>query len=331
MKSLPEEFKRQLQEYRATASTLRQVLDARQIVEIESAIERLESLRVHIAVFGETNAGKSALLNSLFGVDNNQPDEWKFRVDEKINAWSDDAAIKNGVRWKEIEGLELVIYDTPGIAGDLREHLEIAKKIVSDSDLVLYVMFEEAKGEAQVPVMKELLASGKPIIVVVNKVDLRRDSEVEAIKHGVIRKFGIKEESIVTAAGHPLRGEPVVSDLIGKITTTIEEQNLRLINETVQRKFERSIDEMQMILTARVKEAEEKTTRELQRKRNRAIELKDKADSLVDNYAKAAAGAAALIPFGFDALTSTLVSGGMFLHLASASPQEEVFKVNEVC
>ena len=314
---LPQELRLQLQEHRATAKALREVLGPEQTAEIDEVIQRLEELQVHLAVFGETNAGKSSLLNSLLGADNDDQSTWEFTVDERINAWSDEAQIKNGVRWSGVEGIDLVVYDTPGIAGDYSEHLEIAHHIISHSDIILYVVFEEIKGDAQVPVMRELMDSGKPILVVINKVDIRREAEIAAIEAGIQNKFSISNEMIVRTAGHPIQGGPDVSSLVQKISQIVSEQHFDLINQTVKDKLEKGVDDLGSLLQSRLAEDEKMAEEARRGKEHQSLSCKKAAEVLIGRYAKAAAAAAAAIPFGFDAISSTLVTGGMFYHVAN--------------
>ncbi len=322
MQSLSSELSHELEEHRTTAATLREVLGSAQVAEIEDAIRRLESLEVAIAVFGETNAGKSALLNSLLGLSNDRPEECAFKTSEKINTWSNEAEIQNGVKWREVEGLNLTIYDTPGIAGDFKEHAAIAGKIAANSDLILYVLFEEVKGDLQVPLMREIIAQKKPLLVVINKVDIRRPSEVDAIKAGIKEKFSIGDDLIIEAAGHPRFGEPIIGALVEKILNIIRLHHYGLINDTIKARLDKGMESYEAILKARMAEVEAEAARRRQQNIDRLISLKESADSLVTVYSRVAAASAAIIPFGFDAVTSTVVSGTMFYKLAKVYGQE---------
>lgn len=316
MKTLSSELVLQVEEHRKIARTLREYLTQDQVSEIESSINRLESLSIHLSVFGETNAGKSSLLNSLLGLDNNDPDVCKFKVDDRINTWSDEIAVRNGITWKQVEGLELVIYDTPGIAGDIKDHVSIALDIAKNSDIILYVVFETIKNELQVPIMRHLLELKRPLIIVINQVDLRRPNQIEAIKRDIINKFGVSEEMIVLASGFPIKGAPMIQDLVAKIGLIVEEQKTSLISATIQSKLDKgAVDAVEFI--EKQFEAERKKQEVLDRKRQtEAIQLKERADILVDRYSKVAAAAAGVIPFGIDAITSTVATGGMFYHIA---------------
>lgn len=316
MKTLSNELALQIEEHRKIAQTLREYLTQDQVSEIEDSINRLENLSIHLSVFGETNAGKSSLLNSLLGLDNSDPDSCKFKVDDRINTWSDEIAVRNGVTWKQVEGLELVIYDTPGIAGDIKDHVSIALDIAKNSDIILYVVFETIKNELQVPIMQQLLELKRPLIVVINQVDVRRPNQIEAIKRDIINKFGVSEEMVVLASGFPINGAPIIQDLVAKIGSIVEEQKTNLISATIQSKLDKgAIDAVEFI--EKQFEAERKKQEALDRKRQaEAIQLKERADILVDRYSKVAAAAAGVIPFGIDAITSTIATGGMFYHIA---------------
>ena len=86
---------------------------------IEKNISRLEGFQFSIAAFGETNSGKSALLNSLVGVDNSDETAQIFEVSSDINHWSDNIAELNGKEVALGKDINAIFYDTPGIAGDI--------------------------------------------------------------------------------------------------------------------------------------------------------------------------------------------------------------------
>ncbi len=322
MENLSVELRERQDEYEEVIAALREVLDENKIADIEQAMSRLEDLQISIAVFGETNAGKSALLNSLFGRNNDDRSDWLFEVDAQINHWSADIENNNGVLWQEVAGLDVRIFDTPGIAGDFLNHLETAKSIAGACDIILYVMSQQVKGELQVTAIKGLLSTGKPLIGVVNKTDLLRESEVEAIVTDLKTKTGIASDFIIRTAGHPRTGPPVVGELTAKVVSIVDSRRGELIETTIQNKLKLGIDEAQEILRQRM-EAERRRQEEIIRAAERDARLKkSKAEDTVGSYAKAAAGAAALIPFGIDAITSTLVTGGMFWHVGRIYDKE---------
>ncbi len=327
MRNLEVALRAKQTEFGEVLEALREILDERKIDDIEKALRRLEDLEISIAVFGETNAGKSALLNSLFDRDNDDRGDWLFEVDAQINHWSESVERSNGILWQDVAGLQVRIFDTPGIAGDFLEHLHRATEIAGACDIILYVMAQQVKGELQVTAIRSLLKTGKPLIGVVNKIDLLRPKEIEAIVEDLTGKIGLASGHVVESAGHPRTGLPMVSDLTEKIVSVIESKRGELIETTIQDKLQLGIEEAQRILRERM-EAERRRQEELIRATEREAQARrGKAESAVGGYAKAAAGAAALIPFGIDAITSTLVTGGMFWHIGKIYDQRLDAKV----
>ena len=321
-KNLSTELNALLKQYKETVAVLRQELSERELEEIGSTINRMEELKVVVSVFGETDSGKSALLNSLLGFNNdNDPDTLPFSVDAQINKWNDEIEKNNRKVWKEVSGLEIVLQDTPGIAGDDSSHLTKAKKMATSSDIVLYVFSEAIKGD-QVRVMNELLSTQKPVIFVLNKIDKHRPNEIEAKKKDLITKApNLKNEMIVLTAGHPIRQEPIIDDLVETITSIVKYKQSELIGGTIEnfmnqalnlaaeRKIEKIEHERRRIENQNAKIAVEK-----------ALVLKtanNMADSIVIRYATAASLLAAAIPFRLDFITTTLISGGMSVHIFS--------------
>ncbi len=216
---------------------------------IEKNIARLEKVQFSIAAFGETNSGKSALLNALVGVDNADESTWVFEVSADINHWSDNIEEFNGKEIALGKDINAVFYDTPGIAGDIEQHLDIALKIANKCDILLFVMFEPIKNELQVPVIRKLLQTGKEYLFVINKVDLRRSAEIEAIERDLVTKFNVARDKIVCAAGFPINGSPQIETLIDKIISVIAVAQGDLITRTIEsqlnKPYQQIVDEIE--------------------------------------------------------------------------------------
>lgn len=206
---------------------------------IKKNISRLECFQFSIAAFGETNSGKSALLNSLVGVDNSNKAKQIFEVSSDINHWSDDIAELNGKEVSLGEDINAIFYDTPGIAGDIKQHLDIALKIANSCDILLFVVFEPIKNELQVPIIQELLKTNKEYIFVINKVDIRRPEEVKAIEDDIITKFGVSKDKIICAAGFPINDLPQIEELVKKIIEIIATIQGDLITRTIESQLDK--------------------------------------------------------------------------------------------
>jgi tRNA U34 5-carboxymethylaminomethyl modifying GTPase MnmE/TrmE len=149
----------------------------------------LKNLSINIAVFGEVNSGKGSLLNTLFGCNNDDPSTCFFKLDDRPSNWSDEAELSNGKVWSNHGDLIVKIYDTPSIAGDIENYLDISMKITGKADIILYIVHESAKSKLQVPYMKKILDSKKPLIVVINKIDVLKSGQIAAIREDLLRNL----------------------------------------------------------------------------------------------------------------------------------------------
>lgn len=199
--------------YEDTLATLRRLAHSHELREsereavaedlrdIDTMLEKLETGMVEIAVFGEINSGKSSLLNALLGkpVFGTSAEGGKTR-ERTRHDWRPDL--------REFKGLaesRLVVVDTPGLneVGGL-DRAALAHKVVRYSDLVLFVSFGDLNDNefAAIRMLHEL---DKPIILVLNKIDLFRRHELEetlvAVRGRVAGLIG--EADIVFAAADP--------------------------------------------------------------------------------------------------------------------------------
>lgn len=315
MKLPSSELQAKLVDYQQAIQAFKEILTEDDIAKIQKVIDRLEQRTISISAFGVTGSGKSALLNSLLGFNNDKPDECPFKVDAQINEWSNAAAIRNGQRWRGIDDIELVIYDTPGIGGDLIEHQNIASEIANVSDVILFVSKDQV-AQIYKPALDLILAASKPTIAVINQIDKLRESEVVARKKHLLQNYPIREDMVVLAAGHPAQGSPVIKDLTQKIVSLIEAEGTALIEKTIEAELTKGSTSAKEILEERMRKAKERIERERDQQKEKILSDKETADNLIDVYAKAAAGAAAIIPIAADALTDAVISGGMLFHIA---------------
>lgn len=137
-----------------------------------------------IAVVGRPNVGKSTLINKM--------------VAEKVAIVSDKA----GTTRDNIKGIlnfndnQYIFIDTPGIHKPkhlLGEHMtNIAVKILKDVDVILFLIDASKEiSTGDLFVMERIKEnSKKPRILLVNKVDLISDEEVEKKKEEIKEKLG---------------------------------------------------------------------------------------------------------------------------------------------
>lgn len=126
-------------------------------------------LRLHIAIFGRRNVGKSALLNAL--------------TEQNVSIVSDIAGTTTDPVEKPLELLPLgpvVFIDTAGIddeggLGSLR--VEKTKKIFDRANFALLVIESNSFGKYEEEIVSELDEKKIPFVVVINKIDICSPSD----------------------------------------------------------------------------------------------------------------------------------------------------------
>ena len=122
--------------------------------------------RLHIALFGRRNSGKSSLINALTGQDT--------ALVSDIPGTTTDPVSKA----MELHGIgPCVIIDTPGFddEGTLGEmRIERTLKAIERTDIAL-LLCEEENLEVEKAWMQQLKAKNIPVILILNKADIRKD------------------------------------------------------------------------------------------------------------------------------------------------------------
>ena len=127
-----------------------------------------------VNIIGNPNVGKSTLMNALVG--------------EKLSIITSKAQTTRHRIMGIVNGddFQIVYSDTPGILKPSYRLQESMMKFVTgaltDADIVLYVTDTVEKGDAaSEAIVDRIAASGIPTIVVINKVDLTTQPELEAL------------------------------------------------------------------------------------------------------------------------------------------------------
>ena len=124
--------------------------------------------RLHIALFGRRNSGKSSLINALTGQDT--------ALVSDIPGTTTDPVSKA----MELHGIgPCVIIDTPGFddEGTLGEmRIERTLKAIERTDIAL-LFCEEDDLQEELAWMQQLKAKNIPVIPILNKADIRKDIE----------------------------------------------------------------------------------------------------------------------------------------------------------
>ena len=137
--------------------------------------------RLHIALFGRRNSGKSSLINALTGQDT--------ALVSDIPGTTTDPVSKA----MELHGIgPCVIIDTPGFddEGTLGEmRIERTLKAIERTDIAL-LFCEESELHVEKEWMQQLKAKNIPVILILNKTDIRKNipSIIEEIESVLLQK-----------------------------------------------------------------------------------------------------------------------------------------------
>ncbi len=139
--------------------------------------------RIHIGIFGRTNAGKSSIINAITG--------------QNLAIVSDVKGTTTDPVKKAMEILPLgpvVIIDTPGLddEGELgKERVKKAYQMLAKTDLALLAVdSSEGIGEAEIQLATELKTRNIPYITVYNKCDLAKKLDLAENEIAVSAKTG---------------------------------------------------------------------------------------------------------------------------------------------
>lgn len=177
-----------------------------------------------LAIVGYTNSGKSTLLNSLTGA--------KVEVEDKLFSTLDPTARK--VELPENTGVVLI--DTVGFIRELPHHLIAAFKAtleeVTLADILLHVVDASHPDRVEqrdivLEVVRELGSGDKPMITVLNKIDLINENEKKGLSH----EF---PDGIPVSALYKIGLEDLLDELVRYIRTRRERVRLRIPHDKGQ-------------------------------------------------------------------------------------------------
>lgn len=159
-------------------------------------IETPRGNRVHIAIYGRTNAGKSSLINKI--------------TNQSISLVSETRGTTTDPVYKAMELLPIgpvVFIDTAGIddtteLGELR--VKKTKEILNKMDIALLLISTEVVLENQElnyekEWIREIKKREKPFIVILNKVDLVSVEKLQEIEEKIKRELGCEISKVTTS------------------------------------------------------------------------------------------------------------------------------------
>ena len=239
-----------------------------------------------VAVFGIINAGKSSLINALTRA--------ASRATGPIGGTT---AVVESVGWSVADDdahPAVVLLDTPGL-----EEVEdqgrgaLAITAAERADLVVFVLAEDLTASAR-SALVTLRAVGKPIVVVVNKIDLLDDREqgavMDAVRHGL--DGVIDPDDILAVSAAPIvRHLRFRADGSSYVETTRGEPGIGPLEERLREAIRVGAADLRALNQARDAVATHVATREVDRAR-----LRDRARQVADETGAALAIAMAVNP-----------------------------------
>ncbi|MBV9494911.1 MAG: dynamin family protein [Acidobacteria bacterium] len=154
---------------------------------VDELLETLEDLFT-IVIVGEFNAGKSSLINTLFGV--KLRTEGPIPVDDRISILrfgeqQTQKTISDFVleQFYPIEFLRnITLVDTPGTNSIVQRHQEITEDFVPRADLVLFVTsIDRPLSESERKFLEYIREWGKKVVFVLNKIDTKSEEELAQV------------------------------------------------------------------------------------------------------------------------------------------------------
>lgn len=184
-------------------------------------IETPRGNRVHIAIYGRTNAGKSSLINRI--------------TNQSISLVSETRGTTTDPVYKAMELLPIgpvVFIDTAGIddtteLGELR--IKKTKEILNKMDIALLLISAEVKLENQElkyekEWIKEIKDRKKPFILILNKIDLVPENRLDEIIKDIENELECEVSSVSTSREESI--QTIKSKLIEYAPKIVVEEKL---------------------------------------------------------------------------------------------------------
>lgn len=264
--------------------------------EIEAYLARGE---IQVVVFGTGSAGKTSLVNAIFG-----------RIVGKVAAPMGTTQVGETYSLK-LKGLErrILITDTPGIleagvAGTEREQL--ARQLATEANLLLFVVDNDLRRSEYEP-LRALVEIGKRSLLILNKTDLYTETDRETILARLrerVRGF-IAPTDVMAIAANPqpvtlengdlFQSEPEIVPLLRRMAAVLRAEGEDLVADNILLQSQRLGEEARKLIDA-------------QRRRM--------ADRIVERYQWIGAGVVAVTPLPMvDLLATAAVNAQMVVEI----------------
>ena len=219
---------------------LRETLEREQADErrrVDELLATLEDLFT-IVIVGEFNAGKSSLINALFGAKLRV--EGPIPVDDRISLlrYAETAGQKQLSdfvieQFYPVEFLRnITLVDTPGTNSIVQRHQEITEDYIPRADLVLFVTsIDRPLSESERRFLEYIREWGKKVVFVLNKIDTKEEAElaqvIDYLKTNIRGIFGFEALIFPISAKTRTRFE-ALEDYIFKVLSEKERVRIKL-------------------------------------------------------------------------------------------------------
>ncbi|HEX8247438.1 MAG TPA: dynamin family protein [Pyrinomonadaceae bacterium] len=184
LRSLIESEKQLLRNLQELAETGEHAEDVRQLKDILGGIDELFLL----VIVGEFNSGKSSFINALFGQKIRV--EGPVPVDDRVTIlhYGEQPAERSlssfvTQKFAPVDFLRNIsIVDTPGTNSVIKQHQEITEDFIPRADLILFITsIDRPLTESERQFLSYIQNWGKKIVIVLNKIDTKEDSEIAEV------------------------------------------------------------------------------------------------------------------------------------------------------
>ncbi|MFR9503893.1 MAG: [FeFe] hydrogenase H-cluster maturation GTPase HydF [Rikenellaceae bacterium] len=170
--------------------------------------------RLHIAIFGRRNSGKSSFINALTGQDTSL-------VSEVAGTTTDTVA-----KAMELHGIGACLFiDTPGFddVGELGEgRISRTLRSIERTDIALLLCEEDDALSMEAEWLDKLRKYEIPTIAIINKIDIRNN--IEDLRHRVEERLGLTP--LLCSAKEGIDIEVIRQHILSEIPSDLTEQSI---------------------------------------------------------------------------------------------------------